>query len=113
MRSRSSPRTLVKAVALAAALAASSLALAERPGAAPQDMGATPAATTMTVSIVLKVRDPEALDEFIADTVNPDSGRYHRFLSVQQFRQRFAPSEGQIRRVTQYLQGLGIHVDEI
>ncbi|MDE2565480.1 MAG: S8 family serine peptidase [Burkholderiales bacterium] len=101
------------AVALAATLALAPAARAERPAPAPQDMGATPAATTMTVSIVLKVRDPEALDEFIADTVNPDSGRYHRFLSVEQFRDRFAPSDGQIRRVTRYLQGLGISVDEV
>ena len=81
--------------------------------AAPQDMGVSAAATSFTVSIILKVRDPEDLDEFIANSVDPESPRYHRFLTTEQFRNRFAPPTGQIKRVTAYLESLGITVNEV
>jgi subtilase family serine protease len=105
----------MRAVALAAAVvAAAPFAEARRPSTvAPQDMGATPDATTMTVSIILKLQNAEELDEFIAASVDPRSRQYHHFLNVQQFRARYAPSMGQIQRVTHYLQSLGISVDEV
>ncbi|MDP9107715.1 MAG: S53 family peptidase [Pseudomonadota bacterium] len=84
-----------------------------RPDVAVQDMGTTPDATPITVSIILKLQNAEDLDEFIARSVDPDSERYHRFLSVEQFRQRYAPSKGQIRRVTRYLESQGITVNEV
>jgi subtilase family serine protease len=79
----------------------------------PLDQGAAVASTTLTVSIVLKVRNPEELDKFIASTVNPRSEQYHRFLSVDQFRSRFAPSARDVKRVTDYLQGLGLVVNDV
>lgn len=88
-------------------------AFAARPGAAPLDLGATAADATQTVSIVLKLRHADALDAFIAETVDPDSPRYHRFLSVEQFRAAFAPSRDDIRRVSDFLASNGIHVDEV
>jgi kumamolisin len=76
-------------------------------------MGTTPDATNMTVSIILKLQNAAELDAFIAASVDPTSNRYHKFLSVNQFRARYAPSNGQIERVTHYLQGLGITVNEV
>lgn len=88
-------------------------ALAARSGAAPQDLGATAADATQTVSIVLKLRHADDLDAYIAATVDPDSPLYHRFLSVEQFRAAFAPSRGEIRRVTDFLAANGIVVNEV
>ncbi|MDE2298245.1 MAG: S8/S53 family peptidase, partial [Burkholderiales bacterium] len=68
---------------------------------------------TETVSLILKVRNAEQLDEFIAASVDPESGRYHQFLSVGQFRDRYAPTKRQIKRVTDYLTSLGIVVNEV
>jgi subtilase family serine protease len=75
---------LMCSVALAAAVVAGtpSAYAAGRSGAAPQDMGTTPAATTMTVSIILKLQNAAELDAFIAASVDPSSNRYHKFLSV-------------------------------
>jgi len=113
MRQRRIPGVLLSAVALAAAMATSSAADAAQPTIAPQDMGATPDATVLTVSIVLKLQNADELDEFIAGTIDPYSWRYHRFLSVQQFRDRYAPSAAQIARVTRYLKSQGIVVNEV
>lgn len=106
---------LMCSVALAATIVAGTSAAyaTGHSGVAPQDMGATPAATTMTVSIILKLQNADELDAFIAASVDPRSNRYHKFLNVNQFRARYAPSIGQIERVTHYLQGLGITVTEV
>ena len=106
--------TVVKAAVLAASvvlMAPASYAASKT--AAPQDLGMAPAAMSFTVSIILKVRDPERLDDFINDSVNPESSRYLKFLSTEQFRNRFSPSSEEIRRVTRFLESLGIVVDEI
>ncbi len=106
--------TAVTATVLGASIVlAAPASYAASKAAAPQDLGMAAAAMPFTVSIILKVRDPERLDEFIADSVNPDSPRYHHFLSTEQFRNRFSPSSGQIKRVTGYLESLGIVVNEV
>jgi subtilase family serine protease len=105
---------LLGTLALAAAtIGLGPVALAGTPPVAPQDLGATAATTTETVSIILKLRNPGMLDEFIEASVDPHSPLYHRFLGVDQFRLFFAPSNDDIRRVTNYLQGLGIVINEI
>lgn len=105
---------LMQAAACALIVAtAAPAALAGRSGAAPQDLGATAADATQTVSIVLKLRHADELDAYIAATVDPDSPLYHRFLSVEQFRAAFAPSRGEIRRVTDFLAANGIAVNEV
>jgi subtilase family serine protease len=100
-------------VLAAATVGLAPAALAGAPAAAPQDLGATAPATTETVSIILKLRNPGLLDEFIAASVDPRSPLYHRFLSVDQFRLFFAPSHDDIRRVTNYLQSLGIVINDV
>src|SRR5487761_2547549 len=88
-------------------------AMAAVPVIAPLDLGATAPTVTETVSLILKIRNAEQLDEFIAASVDPESGQYHRFLSVDQFRSRYAPSARQIKQVTDYLMSLGIVVNEV
>lgn len=105
---------LMRAALCAAMVAgAAPAALAGRPGAAPQDLGATAADATQTVSIILKLRHADELDAFIAATVDPDSPLYHRFLTTEQFRAAFAPSRDDIRRVTDFLRSNGISVDDV
>ncbi|WP_077035990.1 protease pro-enzyme activation domain-containing protein [Pelomonas sp. KK5] len=83
------------------------------PGAAPLDAGPTAPATPITVSIVLKVQNPDALDRFVASSSTPGSPGFRNFLSVQQFRERFAPSDDQIRQITNDLKRAGITVDQV
>jgi kumamolisin len=101
---------------LVLALVASALthaAVAAAPQLKPLDNGAAAPGTVESVSIVLKVRNAEALDEFIANSVNPESPRYHKFLTTAQFRAQFAPTDATVARVSDYLRKLGISVDEI
>ncbi len=114
MPHRKSFLNLAGILALAAAvIGLGPAALADTPTVAPQDLGATAPATTETVSIILKLRNPELLDAFIDASVNPQGPLYHRFLNVNQFRTLFAPSSGDIKQVTDYLKGLGIVINEV
>lgn len=106
--------SVMRSIALAAAIVAgTSSAYGHGHPGATQDLGTTADATQMTVSIILKLQNAADLDAFIADSVDPRSNRYHKFLNVNQFRARYAPSNGQINKVVHYLQGLGITVNEI
>jgi len=81
--------------------------------AQPQDLGPTASATTQTVSIILKIQNQNQLEQFIAGTVNPSSGNYQQFLSVNQFIQNYAPSYSQIQFVKNSLAALGITVNDV
>lgn len=78
-----------------------------------QSSGATPPATQITTSIILNVTHPNALQRFVLSTVTPGDPNYHQFLSVDQFRDRFAPSRRQIRQFVHYLRSYGITVNKI
>jgi hypothetical protein len=68
---------LAGTLALASAtLGLGPVALAGTPAVAPQDLGVTAPATTETVSIVLKVKNPGLLDDYIDASVDPR--RLHR-----------------------------------
>jgi subtilase family serine protease len=96
-----------------AALLAPSAASAAPTLAAATDLGPTAASTPITVSLVLKVKHPERLEDFVADTQEPGSSNYHRFLSVREFADRFSPSQREIDQITRFLHGFGITVNEV
>ena len=77
------------------------------------DLGPSPAAETITVSLVLKVKHPDALEAFVAATQEPGSAAYHRFLSVNEFAALFSPSQTEINIITRFLNGFGITVNEV
>lgn len=77
------------------------------------DLGPTPAADTITVSLVLKVKHPELLETFVALSQEPGLPNYHRFLSTREFADLFAPSSDDIRSITRFLSGFGITVNEV
>lgn len=108
-RKRLIPVLCAALVFTAAGLASS----AEAGPPAPTDAGPTDASTLITTSIILNVTDPQALANYIQATVTPGSGNYHRFLTVGQFRTRFAPSTRDIRQLVRYLESFGITVNKI
>lgn len=77
------------------------------------DNGPTAPSTQITTSIVLNVTHPRALQQFVRSTVTPGNPNFHRFLSVRQFRERFAPSTRQIRQLEAYLRSFGIRVNKV
>jgi len=111
-------RTLSSAVSSAcvalAALSAPSAATAAplTPHAQAQDLGATPAAQTVTASLVLKVRNPGVLEAFVAHSQEPGPA-FHKFLSLREFTTVFSPSSSDISTITRYLKSFGITVTEV
>lgn len=97
-----------------AALPAAALA---HPGHEPaehaQDSGSTAPATLITTSIILNVTHPNRLQRYALSTVTPGDPNYHQFLSVEQFRDAFAPSDHTIDQLVQYLRSYGIQVNKV
>ncbi len=56
-------------------------------------LSALPANQTLSLAILLSLRDEAGLDAMLADVYNPDSPNYRHFLSVAEFTERFAPSQ--------------------
>lgn len=102
---------ILTAVCAAGFLSAAAAANHQQPP--PQGGVTTAPATNITTSIILNVTNLPALESFVAQTSTPGSPQYHRFLSVNQFVQRFAPSNQQIRQFVRYLESYGITVDQV
>jgi len=94
-------------------LGAPAVARAAPGPAAARELGPTAAAETITVSLVLKVKHPEALETFVAFTQEPGLPTYHRFLSVREFADLFAPGPAEISIIRRYLAGFGIAVNDV
>ena len=116
--------TSSRSAVAAAVLAAASLAIPsagltararpDRPGRQqPQDLGPTAPSATISASVILKVRHPDQLEALVAATEDPRSPRYHDFVSLHEFVDRFAPDASDIATITRYLNGFGITVDEV
>jgi hypothetical protein len=71
-------------------------------------LGAVAPTTPIDSTVVLKPRDPAALEAYASAVSTPSSSFYRRYLSVSQFRQRFAPSDSQVAAVVASLQGHGL-----
>jgi subtilase family serine protease len=61
-------------------------------GQAPS-VGRLPANQSMRIDIVLAVRDRARLDSFLQEVYDSSSPAYRRFLTVEQFTERFGPSQ--------------------
>jgi len=73
----------------------------------------TAGATAVTTSIILNVTNLPALESFVQQTATPGNPNFHRFLNVNQFVQRFAPSNQQINQFVRYLESFGITVNKV
>ena len=95
--------------ALAASLAilfagAASAAQAAQPAV---DMGLA-ASQPANITLVLKLRHQDQLEDLIRQTVTPGSANYQRFLTTQQFAERFGATDAQIAGVQAYLKKQGL-----
>ena len=80
-----------------------------RSGAA-QPVGHLPSNQTLSLDIVLPVRDQAALESFIEDVYNPASSSYRQFLTPQEFTERFGPSKHDYDAVVSYATAHGLTV---
>lgn len=72
------------------------------------DMGLAAASQGANVTLILKLRNQDQLENLIRQTVTPGNPNYHRFLTTRQFAERFGASDAQIASVQAYLQKQGL-----
>jgi kumamolisin len=59
---------------------------------------------TLQLDLVLPLRDPDGLTQFLADVYNRKSPVYHQFLTPAEFTARFGPSQDDYNRVLEFAQ---------
>ena len=61
----------------------------------------------------LRLKPPAALEPFLADQRSPASANYHRWLSPEQFGERFGLSQNDLGKLVEWLQSEGLQVHDI
>jgi subtilase family serine protease len=72
------------------------------------DMGLAAATLPANVTLILKLRHQDQLENLIRQTVTPGSANFHHFLTTRQFADRFGATDAQIASVKAYLKKQGL-----
>ena len=75
-----------------------------------RSVGHLPAAQSLRLDVVLALRDPGGLDSFLEDLYNPASPFYRKFVTVQEFTDRFGPTQADYDAVLQFAKANGFKV---
>ncbi len=67
----------------------------------------------ITLTISLKLRNVEKLQNFLDNVQNPASSVYHQFLTPMEFTSQYGPSQAQVDTVVQFLKRHGIGVKNV
>lgn len=96
--------------------AQSSTNTAEFPASAPAALmqasylGHHDPASTLNVTVVLKLRNTDQLHQFLRALRDPTSPKYVHFLTPQQFDALYGPTADEVGSVVSYLEGQGLQV---
>jgi subtilase family serine protease len=77
------------------------------------DQGKLDETQQMPFSVMLSLNDQAGLDQELADMYNPSSQNYHHFLTPEEFRTKYSPTEAQVSLVKTYLASKGITVTSV
>jgi kumamolisin len=80
-----------------------------RNGQAPM-VGHLPASQSMRIVLALPVRNQAGLDNFLKDVYDPSSASFHNFLTVEQFTDRFGPTQQDYETVKQFAKDNGFRI---
>ena len=83
------------------------------PGPFRRTMWVWPIASAELSHITLILQPGPGLDAFLTDLQNPASPDYHRWLTPEQFADRFGLSAGDIGKLTAWLQSEGLRVNDV
>ena len=72
-------------------------------------VGPANAQQQLNLSVGLQLRNQQELQTLLSDQSNPQSPRYHQFLSPQQFVDQFGPTADQQQQVIDFLRQQGLH----
>ena len=90
-----------------------------RVGAAPRHpassrvVGSLASSERIAITVTLKPRDPADLAAYASAVSSPGSPLYHRYLTVAEFRRRFAPADSQIGAVERSLKDHGLRPGQV
>jgi uncharacterized protein (TIGR03437 family) len=73
-------------------------------------IGRYPGSTLLEVAIGLPLKDNQGLQSFIDDIYNPASPNYKRYLTVEEFTERFGPTAADYSKVIDFLKSSGLTV---
>jgi len=73
-------------------------------------VGRLPAGQSMHIDIVLPLRNPAALDDFLQEVYDPSSPSYRQFLTVSEFTAKFGPSQEDYDAVIRFAIANGLTV---
>ncbi len=73
-------------------------------------VGHMPAAQSMRLVLALPLRDEAGLEEFLADVYDSASPNYHHFLTVEQFTERFGPTQDDYDTLVRFAKNNGLTV---
>ncbi len=71
-------------------------------------VGAAPANTSVEIAVFMGLHDTAALKKFAAEVSNPKSATYGRYLTTEQFAQRYAPAVADVTAVKALLEQAGM-----
>jgi subtilase family serine protease len=75
-----------------------------------QDLGRRSSGAPVEVVLALRFNHPDELHQLVGEQSDRNSSNYHRYLTSDQFAQRFGPTSEQLNRVTGELQKAGFQV---
>jgi hypothetical protein len=64
----------------------------------------------MRLTLVVQPRHPDDLKRFVDDVVDPHSPRFRQFLTFEQWKARYAPTDGQVAAVRGFARANGLSV---
>ncbi|MFZ0287122.1 MAG: protease pro-enzyme activation domain-containing protein, partial [Terriglobales bacterium] len=76
-------------------------------------VGHLPATKRLSLAISLPLRNENGLDDLLDQIYDPQSSSYHRYLSVQEFTERFGPAPEDYAAVRQFAEANGLSVVDL
>jgi len=76
-------------------------------------LGNHDAGDSLKLAITLKPRDPAGLEDFLRRVQDPNDSLYHHYLTLEEFADRFGPSESDVRDVAAHLERFGVRVTDV
>jgi kumamolisin len=65
----------------------------------------------ITVTVALRLRDPEGAEALLRAVATPGDPQFHKFITPTQFLAKFGPAEADAGKVTAVLQRYGLHIE--
>ena len=73
-------------------------------------VGRLPETQIMRLTLVLPLRNQEALDSFLQELYDPSSSSYRKFLTVEQFTEKFGPTQKDYDTLIRFAEESGLQV---